>query len=95
MPGIQAFDRRAFERQFDVGVTRVDVGATRVSHERHAYFPQDAQFQQPRIEAMAQIVKSHVTDPGPPDRRLPGGLDCRDRSVAVGKHDVTVAGTVV
>ncbi len=43
-------------------------------HERHADFLQDAGFHQAGVKGVAEIVKTHVADPGIFQRRFPGTL---------------------
>ena len=62
-----------------MGIHGVHVFTGRVAHEGFAHIGQDAEFQQSRIEAMTQIVKSEPLNTRAADGRSPSSLDLRDR----------------
>ena len=79
LPLLQPTDGFALHRQLDVGVRCVDSRSCGMAHERHANFLHDAGLHQASVKGVAEVVETHVTDSGIPQRRLPGALDDADR----------------
>jgi hypothetical protein len=78
LPFLEFSDGFTLHRQLDVGVGRMHPRTCGVAHERHADFLHDAGFHQTGIKRVAEIVETHVADPGILQRRLPGALDDPD-----------------
>ena len=57
-----------------------------MTHERHPDFLQDAGFHQAGVKGVAEIVETHVADPGIFQRRFPGALHDAQRLALVVKY---------
>jgi hypothetical protein len=58
-----------------------------MSHERHAYFLQDAGLHQARIKGVAKVVETNVADTRVLQRRLPRVLHTADGFVLMGNQE--------
>ena len=67
-------------------VDRIDLLARRVTHKGLSDFLHNAGFEQARVKGVAQVVEADGAQTGTAERRLPGGLDPRDRFFVEGEE---------
>ena len=79
-----------FQGKFDMGVARVDAGATGVTHESFAHFLQDPHLEQSGVERVPEIMKPDMPDAGPSQCGLPRGFDRANGPLVIGEDQQAV-----
>jgi hypothetical protein len=86
MPGLETQDRVPEQWQLDMAVERVNVAARTMAHEFLADIGDDADFDQARVEGVAEVVEAAIRNARPPKRRPPSSLQAPDDVALIGEN---------